>query len=161
MGRGRLVGLSATIFALAACGGTSAASSAVTPAGPPTSSDHPGAATPRLAIEAFMIAVKGQNLDELALIWGSERGPARDLVDANQLRKREMIMQCHFQHDSYQILSDVETSSSSRSMTISVTKGTVTRETKTLVLLGPKARWYVASPDLAPLKDICSERVSQ
>jgi hypothetical protein len=140
----------------AACGGQAGPGTGAAPAGPPTSQDNPGAASPTLAIETFMAATKAQDLDALSLIWGSEKGPARDIVPPDQLRKRELIIQCYFQHDSYQIKSDVATSKTAHIVTLSVTRKDFTRETSTQVLLGPRDRWYVANPKLEPLQDLCS-----
>ena len=148
------------LIAAAACGGTGGASSGAVPGGPTTQSD-PGAATPKAAITAFMAAIKLQDLDALSLIWGSEKGAARDIVPADQLRKRELIMECYFQHDRYVITSDVESSSGLHVVMLSVTKGSFTRETQTQVLLGPKNRWYVANPSLEPLKDLCAGAVAK
>ena len=122
---------------------------------PPTKED-PGAPTPPLAVKYFMDAIKAQDLDALALIWGSSDGPALEVTPSDQLRKRELIIQCYFQHDSYKIVSDVAATAKTHVVTLSVTKGTFTRETTTKVVMGPHDRWYVAEPDLQPLADLCS-----
>jgi hypothetical protein len=146
------------LLAAAACGGSSAPQTGATPAS--TTKRDPGAATPTAAIAAFMGAIKDQDLDALSYIWGSERGPASEIVDKSQLRKRELIMECYFQHDSYRIVTDVAATSTQHVVTLQVTKGTFTRETKTQVVLGPKDRWFVANPELVPLKDLCSGQSS-
>jgi hypothetical protein len=141
-----------------------AAVSACTPAPPPNdplnptapTESNPGANTPALAIKAFMDAIKAQDLDALALIWGSSEGPADQVTPKDQLRKRELIIQCYFQHDSYRIVSDHAATTKMHAVTLSVTKGSFTRETTTKVVLGPHDRWYVAEPDLQPLADLCS-----
>ena len=120
----------------AACGGSSGPQTAAAP----TSKRDPGAATPSAAVAAFMGAVKEQDLDAL--------------------RKRELIMECYFQHDSYRVVSDVSTTATQHVFTLSVTKGSFTRETKTQVVLGPHDRWFVANPELAPLQDLCSGQSS-
>jgi hypothetical protein len=149
------------LLTAAACSGSGGPSGGVDPTGPPTSQEDPGAANPTLAIQTFMAAIKAQNLDALAVIWGSDRGAARDIVDATQLRKRELIMECYFMFDSYVIVSDVTSSEGVHVATLQVTKGSLTRETKTQVVRGPKGRWYVASPELAPLKDLCAQPNTQ
>jgi len=142
----------------AACGGSSAPETGAAPAG--TTRKDPGAATPTAAISAFMTAIKEQDLDGLSYIWGSEKGPASEIVDKSQLRKRELIMECYFQHDSYRIVADVATTATMHVVTLQVTKGSFTRETKTQVVLGPANRWFVANPELVPLKDLCSGQSS-
>lgn len=137
----------------AACGGQAGPSAGV---GAPTSQQYPGAATPKDAMNAFMAAIKVQDLDQLAVIWGSEKGPARETVPSDQLRKRELIMECYLQHDKYEIKSDVESTATIHIMIVAVTKGSFTRNLKTQVVKGPNDRWYVANPELEALQDLCS-----
>ena len=145
------------LFVVAACGGSSQPSTGATPASrTPTSQSDPGAATPSLAISTFMTAIKNQDLDALALIWGSEKGPARDVTPSDQFRKRELIMECYLQHDSYTVQSDVEQQRGLHVVSLQITKGTFTRNTKTQVVLGPNNRWFVDNIELEPLKDLCS-----
>ena len=145
------------MFVVAACGGSSQATTNVTPANaPPTSPGDPGAASPSLAISTFMNAIKAQDLDALALIWGSSKGPAREVTPADQLRKRELIMECYLQHDSYTVQSDVEQQHGLHVVSLQITKGQFTRNTKTQVVLGPNNRWFVDNIELEPLKDLCS-----
>ena len=145
------------LFVVAACGGSSQPSTGATPVNAAaTSQSDPGAATPSLAIKTFMTAIKNQDLDALALIWGSEKGPARDVTSSDQIRKRELIMECYLQHDSYTVQSDVEQQRGLHVVSLQITKGTFTRNTKTQVVLGPNNRWFVDNIELEPLKDLCS-----
>jgi hypothetical protein len=127
---------------------------------PPTTAGDPGAATPTLAVAAFMAAINSQDVDALGLIWGSEKGPAVDLPAKDQLAQRAMIMQCYLKHDSYQIVNDVVASDKVHIVTLSVTKGTFVRQTTTKVFLGPNNRWFVGETELQPLKDLCSGQSS-
>jgi hypothetical protein len=138
-----------------ACGGTQ------TPAQPGPTPDVPGAATPALAIQSFMDAIKAQDLDELSLIWGSEKGPAKQVSPADQLRQRELIMECFLQHDSYRVVSDVATASDLHVVTLSLSKSGMTRETTTQVMQGPHKRWYVGNTDLKRLQDLCSGQTTK
>src|SRR4051812_22244397 len=71
--------------------------------GPRTGVDQPGAPTPQLAVEHFLAAAKAQNLQSLAMAWGTDKGPARDVVDKTQIEKRELIMMCYLNHDTFRI----------------------------------------------------------
>jgi hypothetical protein len=144
-----------TMLILAGCASTPAYKGNPANA-PPTTAGDPGAATPDLAVKAFMAAINAQDVDALGLIWGSEKGPAVDLPAKDQLPQRAMIMQCYLKHDSYQIVNDVVASEKVHVMTLSVTKGTFVRQTTTKVFLGPNNRWFVGETDLQPLKDLCS-----
>ena len=96
----------------------------------PTSQSDPGASTPDSAIKAFMAAVNSQNLDDLSIIWGSEKGPTRDGPNQDQLKKREMVMVCYLQHDSYRILSRVEQEKGLYVVSFEITKGAVAEITE-------------------------------
>jgi len=143
------------MFLVAACGGNTPANTSPGPA-MATSQSDPGAATPTLAIQTFMAAIKNQDLDALSVIWGSAKGPARDVGPADQLRKRELIMECYLQHDSFGVQSDVEQQKGLHVMSLQITKGSFTRTTKTQVVQGPNGRWFVDNIELEPLKDLCS-----
>jgi hypothetical protein len=115
-----------------------------------------GAASSQLAVEQFLAAARAQDLQAFSAIWGSERGPARDIVDRSQLEKRELTMMCYLTHDRFQISGDVAPKPGEHDYTLELTRGTQTRETKLTTVQGPSDRWYVLDVQLAPLKDLCS-----
>ena len=86
-------------LALAACGG------------PNTTGPLTGAPAPRTAIEQFLAAVRAQDLQAMSVIWGSEKGPARDLIERRELEKRELIMQCMLAHERFRILNGLDAKS--------------------------------------------------
>jgi hypothetical protein len=115
-----------------------------------------GAESPRKAVEAFLAAVRAQDLQAMSVIWGTSRGPARDVVDRAQLERRELIMQCYLNHDKFQILSEAPSQGEARSFAVSLTKGQLTRETSFTTVRGPSDRWYVLEAQLEPVKDLCA-----
>lgn len=136
------------LIAAAACGGTPAA----------TSGGHlTGAVSARRAVETFLGAVKAQDLQAMSAVWGTSKGPARDVVDRSQLEKRELIMQCYLNHDSFAIKSDTPTRSDTHVLTVSLTKGKLTRETSFTAVQGPSDRWYVLDAQLEPVRDLCAQ----
>ena len=92
----------------------------------------------------------------MALVWGTKDGPARDVVDKSQLEKRELIMQCYVNHDSYTIQSEAPGESDTRVLSVSLSKGELMRQTTFTTVQGPGARWYVRDLQLEPLKDLCA-----
>ena len=116
-----------------------------------------GAASPRAAVEEFLGAIRAQDLQAISEVWGTTRGPARDVVDRDQLEKRELIMQCFFAHDSYQIKGDAPGEKNSRVFLVALTNGRLTRETNFYTVQGPSERWYVERADLEPVKEFCRE----
>lgn len=115
-----------------------------------------GAAAPRLAVEKFLAAVRSQDLQAMATVWGSEKGAARDVVDRSQLEKRELIMQCYLNHDRFSILSEKPGRSAAHDVQVSLTKGKITRETTFTTVRGPGDRWYVQDVQLEPVRDLCA-----
>ena len=72
--------------------------------GPKTTGPLTGAPAPRTALEQFLAAVRAQDLQAMSIIWGSEKGPARDLIERRELEKRELVMQCMLSDDRFRIL---------------------------------------------------------
>jgi hypothetical protein len=115
-----------------------------------------GEVTARRAVESFLGAVRAQDLQAMSLIWGTPRGPARDVVARAQLEKRELIMQCYLGHDAFRILTDTPQKPDTHVLQVSLTKGQVTRETTFTAVQGPQNRWYVQDADLEPVRDLCA-----
>lgn len=115
-----------------------------------------GADTPKQAVQAFLAAAHAQDLRAMALVWGTESGPARDVVDHSQLEKRELIMQCYVTHDTFTVLSEAPGENGSRVLSVSLAKGQLARESKFTAVKAHDERWYVEDVQLEPLKDLCA-----
>ncbi|HKT10139.1 MAG TPA: hypothetical protein VJR24_19715 [Gemmatimonadaceae bacterium] len=142
----------AVLVFLAACS-TSAAQQRPTTT---VSSNVVGADTPRQAVQQFLAAAHAQDLKAMALVWGTNDGPARDVVESSQLEKRELIMQCYVSHDSYSVLSEVPGEKGARILAVSLTKGQLARQSKFTAVKGRGDRWFVEDVQLEPLKDLCA-----
>lgn len=119
----------------------------------------PGAPAARGAVEKFLSAVRAEDLQAMSTVWGSERGPARDIIpDRAELEKREIVMQCYLSHDRYRILSDAAGAEQKRVFRVELTKGNLTRATTFTTVPGPQERWYVLEADLEPVKDLCKNK---
>src|SRR3954471_17544611 len=125
-------------IAMAACSTGGGGGGAGAPRGQMT-----GAASSQLAVEQFLAAARAQDLQAFSAIWGSERGPARDVVDRGQLEKRELTMMCYLTHDRFAISSDVTPKPGEHDYVVEITRGSQTRETKLTTVQGPSERWYV------------------
>ncbi len=135
------------LFAVAACKS----------AAPRSDTQLTGAPSARGAVESFLSAVRAQDLQAMSTVWGNSKGPARDVVDRDQLEKRELIMQCYLGHDSFNVLSDTRTTGDEHVVQVTLTKGKLTRETSFTAVQGPSDRWYVLRADLEPVKDLCAK----
>lgn len=136
--------LVAMILVLAACG-------------PKTGGALTGAPAPRVAVEQFLAAVRAQDLQAMSVIWGSEKGPARDLIARQELEKRELIMQCMLAHDRFRILNESVGTDGKQIYRVELRRGPVVRATNFTSVKGPSDRWYVESADLEPVKDLCRQ----
>lgn len=139
------------LFALAACSHGAAPAPGAAPSG-----QESGETTPRRAVESFLKAVSAQDLQGMSLIWGTSKGPAREVVDRAQLEKRELIMQCYLGHDKFAILRDAPSSDDTHTLLVSLSKGSLTRQTTFTTVRGPGNRWYVLDAQLEPVRDLCA-----
>ena len=129
----------------------------LTACGPKTGGPLTGAPAPRTAVEQFLAAVRAQDLQAMSVVWGSEKGPARDLIDRKELEKRELIMQCMLSHDRFRILTEGPGTAGKRVFRVELQRGSLTRATNFTATQGPSERWYVESADLEPVKDLCRQ----
>ena len=118
--------------------------------------DQPGAATPALAVQRFLNAAKAQDLQQLALAWGTTKGPARDVVDKSQIERRELIMMCYLNHDSFRVKNEGAAPEGRRSFSVELQRGPLARTTTLTTVQGPAARYYVEQVALEPLTDLCA-----
>lgn len=114
-----------------------------------------GAPTPALAVERFLGSARAQDLQAMSAVWGTAKGPARDVVDRSQLEQRELIMMCYLTHDSYQVLSEGPAVGGKRSFAVQLRRGDLSRATTIVAVPGPSNRWYVEQVALEPLRDLC------
>ncbi len=146
------------ILVLSAC--SHSTTTTTTGAGAPrttTGPQLPGGPSPRLAVEEFLTAVRGQDLQAMSAVFGTSRGPSRDNMDREQLEKRLIILQCYFNHDKYRILGEGPGESSHRVFTVELTRGRLTRTPHFYTIEGPNNRWFVDNMEIAAVKEFCRE----
>ena len=115
-----------------------------------------GAATPRAAVEQFMLAIRAQDLQAISSVWGNSKGPARDQgMTREELEKRTLLMVCFFTHDSYRITGLTSASTKKEYITAELTKGNLVRSAEFTVERGPSNRWYASVADISTLQDLC------
>ena len=118
-----------------------------------------GATGPKQAAEQFLTSIKAEDVQATSIIWGSSKGPARELIpDRTVLEKRILIMQCNLNHDSYKILSDVPGEGLKRNLKVELRRGTLVAQTTMTATQGPNQRWFIENTDLAPLRGFCSSQ---
>ncbi len=147
------------LLTVAACGGRRTAPA---PAAAPV-----GNSTPAGAIEAFLAAVKARDLASMGQFWGTEKGSAREQMRAEELEKRLVIVQCKLDHTSWRFVDDRPRlgvggrTGDKGEFTVELRiKGAdggrdVVAKTTFVAVMGPQARWFVESIDMAPLGEFC------
>jgi hypothetical protein len=131
---------------------------AVRPAGAPFASGSGGATSARAAVAAFMTAARNEDLQAMALVWGTAAGPARNIIPREELEKRELIMICFLRHDRYEMISDVGSTAGQRRIEVAVEQGTLRRTTAFTVVPAADGRWYVQTFEIEALRDLCAKR---
>jgi hypothetical protein len=92
----------------------------------------------------------------MSQVWGTDKGSARDNMDRDQLEKREVILQCYFNYDTFRILGESPTSETRRMVRVELTREGKTRNPVVYTVLGPNGRWFVENLDIAAVKDFCA-----
>jgi hypothetical protein len=146
------------LLAITACR-SSSPSSAPSPSGAAApAANLPGAAAPRQAVDRFLGAAKSQDLQEMAIAWGTEKGPARDQFERTELEKRLIVMQGCYDGDRYRILDENPGENGKRVLRVELTKGSVTKTPRFTTVKGPSDRWYVEDADFAAVTSLCRGR---
>jgi len=124
---------------------------------PKTSADasNPGASSATNAIKEFFDAVRAGDLQAMSLAWGTKEGPTRDHIPPSELEKREVILQCYFNHDSYRIVGPAPDPSGGHAYRVELVRSGKKRTTTVSTIEGPSHRWYVQSLDIAAVRDFC------
>lgn len=116
-------------------------------------------AGPRPALDAFLSAVRAQDLQALETAWGDKNGPVRDskVFSRAEMEQRELILIRCFKHDRARVLGESPAADGERVFQVELVRGTVTRVTDFFTTKGPD-RWYVRSANMEPVKDLCSTK---
>jgi hypothetical protein len=131
---------------LAACATTHATAGGTRDAGAPTA---------RKAVDTFLAAIRAQDLQAISMIWGTERGPARDVINRDELERREIIMVCFFNHDKAAVGEETPGEKGRRIFAVTLTKGQLTRTADFTAVPGPSERWFVENGDILKVREFC------
>lgn len=106
-------------------------------------------------MDLFLAAVNAQDIQAMSVVWGNEKGPARDQFGRSELERREIIMQQCFAHDRYRVVDELPGEGGSRILRVEVTRGQITKTPQFQTIKGPNERWYVLDADIAAMRDLC------
>ncbi|MBI3790028.1 MAG: hypothetical protein HY275_04025 [Gemmatimonadetes bacterium] len=117
-----------------------------------------GAVGPREAVEAFLGTVKKKDIDAMALVWGTAKGPVREQMDRNELEKRELLLICHLQHDGYKVVDQNPDVGGTVVVKVELTLGTLKRLKPFTTIKGPNERWFMTDVDIQDMQPFCKGR---
>ena len=140
--------ISAIVVTASACATTPAPSVRAT-------ADGTGAVAPRMAVDAFLDAVRAEDLQAMGATWGTSAGAARNTIERTELEKRVLIIQCYLDHDSYRVLGETPGEGGRRVVRVELTRGTSKRSPALHTVQGPGGRWFVESIEIAAVRDFC------
>lgn len=127
--------------------------------GPPstaaTTDNRPGGATPEAAVQRFFAAVHAQDLQAMGAVWGTANGAARDNMDRTELEKREVILQCYFNYDTFRVVNEMPGQDGRHVFRVELVRGGKTRTPSVFTVAGPNGRWFVENLDIAAVRDFC------
>jgi hypothetical protein len=121
----------------------------------PNNGQLTGAATPQLAVDQFLVAVRNRDLQAMSTVFGTNKGPARETMDRTELEKREIILACYFNNDSYRTLGEQSGQDNHREVRVEIRRGSLSRQTTFYAVKGPGDRWYIDNMDIASVRDFC------
>ena len=150
------------VLVLAACAPKVTSTTSTQPAGAPPApapapvSTETGGATPRLAVQGFLDAIRAQDIQAMSVLFGTSRGPARDNMNRDELEKRLVILQCYFNHDKSRFLQETQGPSGHRVVEYELTRGGLSRSPSFYAIQGPGGRWYIDNMEIAAVRDLQS-----
>lgn len=118
-----------------------------------------GASAPRPAVEAFLGAIRAQDLQAISTVWGNERGPLVNdgSVSREEIEQRELLMICFFRHDEGRVLEQVQTGEPKYTVfRVELKRGDQTRTPTISTVQGPGGRWFVVDAEVATVRDWCN-----
>lgn len=121
----------------------------------PNNGQLTGAPSAQLAVDQFLVAVRNRDLQAMSTVFGTTNGPARETMDRTELEKREIILACYFNNDSYRVLGEQSGQAGHREIRVELKRGVQTRQTTFYAIQGPGGRWYVDNMDIAAVRDFC------
>jgi hypothetical protein len=126
---------------------------------PSVGTSSSGAASPRLAVDAFLAAVRGQDLQAMSSVWGDKNGPVRDtkVFSREEMEQRELILIRCLKHDSFRVLGDSPALDGERSLRVELVRGTLVRSTDFSIARAGD-RWYVRTYAVDATKDLCTAK---
>jgi hypothetical protein len=129
----------AAALLISACGGGGSGSAAVHPSN-----------TAAAAVESFLQAVADSNVDRMAALWGTARGPAATTHMPSDYERRIVIMQHYLRHETARVVSDAPEGSENRhALQVELRRQLCTWVVPFVAIKSAEGTWIVNQVDLA------------
>jgi len=112
-----------------------------------------GAASPRAAIDRFLAAARGQDIQALGAEFGDSKGALRDHSDRVTTERRLLIMLQCLRHDKAVVSGPDHGEGGTQLFSVDFTQGTLTATVKFRTIKGPSDRWYVEEFEIVALQN--------
>jgi hypothetical protein len=128
-------------LAVAACGGGSPGPVSPVPAVPPT---------PESSVRSFLQAVADSNIEQMSLLWGTEKGPAGRTKQPADYTKRMEVIQIYLRNTAYTVgaIHNVESDPSRKIVNVVFDRKACLRTMPVTVVQTPKDGWIINQMDL-------------
>ncbi|MBL0172206.1 MAG: hypothetical protein IPP90_16070 [Gemmatimonadaceae bacterium] len=116
-----------------------------------------GATSARGAVEAFLTAVRAQDLRGMSAVWGNDKEPTAAHVKRDELEKRLIVMQCMLSHDKWQFAEDNArlVTGGRQEYIVNLQQKQLKGRTSFTTVVGQGGRWFIEDIKLDGVKEFC------
>ena len=116
-----------------------------------------GSPSARGAVEAFLSAVRAQDLRGMSAVWGNDKEPTSAHVKRDELEKRLIVLQCMLSHDKWQYAEDQARliTGGRQEYLVNLQQQQLKGRTTFTAVVGQGGRWFVEDIKLDGVKDFC------
>ncbi|MEQ1692180.1 MAG: hypothetical protein ABMA00_12900 [Gemmatimonas sp.] len=116
-----------------------------------------GSTSARGAVEAFLTAVRTQDLRGMSAVWGNEKEPTAAHIKRDELEKRLIVMQCMLAHDKWQFAEDNARliTGGRQEYIVSLQQKQLSGRATFTTVVGQGGRWFVEDIKLDGVKEFC------
>ena len=118
---------------------------------------EPGAAASQVAIQNFLNAAKGGDIQAMSAMFGNDVSPLRDREDRVDVERRMLIMACHLKHDTARIGAAQPGQNGRTTHRVELTQGTKSASPQFTTIRNTRTgRWFVEEFDLPAVREFCT-----
>ncbi|MBA4070308.1 MAG: hypothetical protein C0497_00480 [Gemmatimonas sp.] len=112
-----------------------------------------GAESPNAVIQQFLTAARRKDLTAMAMVWGTDKGPASQTMSQRELERRELIMIQCLPHEQATLGTPTPSEAGRLRIPVELTLLNLKAKPVFTVVRGPRDRWYVENLEIDQLRD--------